>query len=153
KIGVMINKIDRPDQRYEEVQSMIEDLLLELVDLAGMDDYDIDIPFFFGSGRDGYASDDPEARDGSLTPLLDFFTSSYFPDPNFDKEAGFQLLVTNLTYSQYLGSLMVGRIVRGEVFSNRSCMWIGKDGKPKQIKLTKVQIFDGLGYTEVESAQ
>lgn len=152
KIGVMINKIDRQDNRYEEVQTMVEDLLLELVEQAGIDDYDIDIPFFYGSGRDGYASHDPMAREGNLTPLLDFFTSDYFPEPKFDKTGGFQLLVTNLSYSQYLGSLMVGRIVRGEVFSNRACMWIGKEGKPKQIKISKVQIFDGLGYTEVESA-
>lgn len=153
KIGVMINKVDRADQRYEEVQGMVEDLLLELVDQAGMDDYDIDIPFFYGSGRDGYASHDPERREGNLTPLLDFFTSSYYPDPKLDVEGGFQLLVSNLSYSQYLGSLMVGRIHRGEVFANKACMWIGKEGKPKQIKITKIQIFDGLGFQEVESAQ
>jgi GTP-binding protein len=72
KIGVMINKIDRPDQRHEEVKGEVEDLILELVDLAGLEDYDIDIPFFYGSGRDGYASNDPDAREGDLKPLLDF---------------------------------------------------------------------------------
>ena len=85
KIGVMINKIDRPDQRWEEVKNEIEDLLLELVDLAGVEDFDLDIPFFFGSGRDGYASDDPDAREGDLKPLLDFFIGNYFPEANLDE--------------------------------------------------------------------
>ncbi|MFT6631046.1 MAG: GTP-binding protein [Bacteriovoracaceae bacterium] len=152
KIGVMINKIDRHDERHVEVQAEIEDLLLELVDLSGVEDFDLDIAFFFGSGRDGYASDDPAARDGTLTPLLDFFIGDYFPEAQLDKDANFQLLVSNLDYSKYLGTLMIGRISAGTLIANKPYNWINETGKPKQIKVGKIQIFDGLGFKEVESA-
>jgi GTP-binding protein len=153
KIGVMINKIDRPDERHEEVRGEVEDLLLELVDLAGIDDYDLDIPFFYGSGRDGYASDDPSARSGDLKPLLNFFTGDFYPLAKLDEAGNLQILITNLSYSKYLGTLMIGRITSGTIIANKPYMWIGETGKPKQCKIGKVQIFDRLGYSEVESAQ
>ncbi len=153
KIGVMINKVDRPDQRWEEVKGEVEDLLLELVDLAGVEDFDLDIPFFFGSGRDGYASDDPDAREGNLTPLLDFFVGEYYPEALLDKDGNLQILVSNLDYSKYLGTLMIGRITSGTIIANKPYMWINHTGKPKQVKIGKVQIFDGLGFAEVEAAE
>ena len=153
KIGVMINKIDRHDQRYEEVQGEVEDLMLELVDMAGIEDFDLDIPFFFGSGRDGYASKDPDARDGDLTPLLDFFVGDFYPMAQLDKEGNLQLLVTNLNYSKYLGTLMIGRIRSGTMYENKPYMWINETGKPKQVKIGKIQIFDGLGFADVQSAE
>jgi GTP-binding protein len=152
-IGVMINKVDRHDQRYEEVQSEVEDLLLELVDLAGVEDFDLDIAFYYGSGRDGYASTNPDAREGNLKPLLDFFTGDYFPEAQLDKEGNFQLLVSNLDYSKYLGTLIIGRISAGHLIANKSYNWINKTGKPKQVKVGKVQIFDGLSFKEVAEAE
>jgi len=153
KIGVMINKIDRFDERHEEVQAEIEDLLLELVDIAGVEDFDLDIEFFFGAGRDGYASHDPAAREGNLTPLLDFFVGPYFPEAQLDEKGNFQLLVTNLDYSKYLGTLMIGRIHSGTIYENKPYMWIGRSGSPKQVRIGKIQIFDGLGFKEVSEAQ
>lgn len=153
KIAVMINKIDRQDERHEEVQTEIEDLMLELVELAGIEDFDLDIPFFFGSGINGYASTDPSAREGNLTPLLDFFVGDFFPLAQLDKEGSFQMLVTNLDYSKYLGTLMIGRIHRGQIEENKSYMWINESGKPKQIKIGKVQIFEGLGFADVPVAE
>lgn len=153
KIGVMINKIDRPDQRYEEVQGEVEDLLLEIVDLVGIEDYDLDIPFFYGSGRDGYSSDNPDAREGNLKPLLDFFTGDFYPAANLDANGNFQLLVSNLSYSKYLGTLMIGRISSGTIIANKPYMWINESGNPKQVKIGKVQIFSGLGFAEVEKAE
>jgi GTP-binding protein len=153
KIGVMINKIDRHDERHVEVQTEIEDLLLELVDLVGVEDFDLDVQFFFGAGRDGYASNDPSARSGDLQPLLNFFIGDYFPEAQLDKNGNFQLLVTNLDYSKYLGTMMIGRISSGTIIANKPYMWIGESGKPKQIKIGKVQIFDGLGFKDVTEAQ
>lgn len=153
RIGVMINKIDRHDERHEEVQDEIEELILELVDLSGIEDFDLDIPFFFGSGRDGYASKDPAAREGNLTTLLDFFVGDFFPEAVLDKEGDFQMLVTNLSYSKYLGQLLVGRIHRGVARANKPGQWINETGKPKQVKIGKIQIYDGLGFKEVESAE
>ena len=153
KIAVMINKIDRHDERHEEVQTEVEDLMLELYDIAGIEDFDLDIPFFFGSGRDGYASDDPSAREGNLTTLLDFFVGDFFPIAQLDKNANLQLLVSNLSYSKYLGTLMIGRIQGGVIEANKSYSWINETGKPKQVKIGKIQIFDGLGFADVESAE
>ncbi len=152
KIGVFINKIDRHDERHVDVKNEIEDLLLELVSYEGIDDYDIDLPFFYGSGRDGYASDDPSRREGNLETLLDFIVSDYYPSPNFDTTSSFQLLVANLSYSKYLGQLIVGRITRGTMESNKSAMWINKE-KTKQVKINTIEIYDGLGQRKVESAE
>lgn len=153
KIGVFINKVDRQDERIDEVRGEVEDLLLEIV--AQIDkEVDLDIPFYYGSGRNGYASQDKTRREGNMKPLLDFFTSDYYPETTFDKTGPLQLLVTNLSYSNYLGALMVGRIQRGVITNGKQAMWVGREGtKPKAFKITGVQIFDGLGMASVESAE
>jgi GTP-binding protein len=152
KIAVMINKVDRDDQRIEEVKTEVEDLILDIVDMIGKEDFDLDLPIFYGSGRTGYASNDPDARSGSLNPLLDFMVGDYFPAPKVQVEGGLQLLVTNLAYSNYMGQLAVGRIQRGTIENNKQFTWIGAESKNKNFKVTSVNIFDGLGQTAVESA-
>jgi GTP-binding protein len=152
KIAVMINKVDRPDQRIEEVKNEVEDLLLEIVDMLGKEEFDLDVPFFYGSGRDGYSSDNPDAREGTLEPLLDFMVSDYFPEPSVTLEGGFQLLVTNLSYSTYLGQQVVGRIQRGTVELNKQYTWMGREGKTRNFKVSNIQIFSGLGQDNVEQA-
>lgn len=152
RVAVFINKVDRPDQRIDEVKSEVEDLLLELASQSGHD-IDLDIPFLYGSGRNGYASDDKERREGNLEPMLDFLISDYYPAPKVDKEGPAQLLITNLSYSNYLGALMVGRIQRGVVQNGKQLAHIPADGKVKNFKVTSLQIFDGLGMSNVESAE
>jgi GTP-binding protein len=152
RVAVFINKVDRPDERIDEVKNEVEDLLLELASQSGRD-IDLDIPFLFGSGRSGYASNDKNKREGNLEPMLDFFVSDYYPDPKVDKEGTAQLLITNLSYSNYLGSLMVGRIQRGVVYNGKQLAHIPADGKVKTFKVTSLQIFDGLGMANVESAE
>lgn len=152
RVGVFINKVDRQDERIDEVQAEVEDLLLELASASGQD-VDLDIPFLYGSGRNSYVSRDKNRREGDMIPLLDFLVSDYYPSPKFDKEAPAQLLVTNLSYSNYLGSLMVGRIQRGTIYNTKQMMWIGADEKPKTFKVTSLQIFDGLGMATVDSAE
>lgn len=152
KIAVMINKVDRPDQRIEEVKNEVEDLLLEIVDMLGKEEFDLDVPFFYGSGRDGYSSVNPDAREGTLEPLLDFMVSDYFPEPSVTLEGGFQLLVTNLSYSTYLGQQVVGRIQRGTVELNKQYTWMGREGKTRNFKVSNIQIFSGLGQDNVEKA-
>ncbi|HXH76735.1 MAG TPA: translational GTPase TypA [Bacteriovoracaceae bacterium] len=153
RVAVYINKVDRADERIDEVKGEVEDLLLELASRAGDDNLDMDIKFLYGSGRAGYASDDKDARDGTLTPMLDFLISDYYPDPIVDKTGPSQLLITNLSYSNYLGVLLVGRIQRGVVFNNKQLAHIGSEGKPKTFKVTSLQIFEGLGFATVESAE
>ncbi len=152
RVGVFINKVDRADERIDEVQSEVEDLLLELATNSGHD-IDLDIPFYYGSGRNAYVSQDKNRREGDMNPLLDFLVSDYYPSPKFDKEGSAQLLVTNLSYSNYLGSLMVGRIQRGSISNSKQLAHIGADGKVKNFKVTSLQIFDGLGMATVESAE
>ncbi len=151
KIAVMINKVDRDDQRIDEVRTEVEDLVLEIVDIMGKGDFDLDLPFFYGSGRSGYASDDQERREGDLSPLLDFMVGDYYPAPKVAHDGPFKLLVTNLSYSKYLGQLMVGRIQSGEVELNKQYLWLG-NGKNRNFKVTGIQIYDGLGQSSVEKA-
>lgn len=152
RVGVFINKVDRADERIDEVQAEVEDLLLELASNSGQE-VDLDIPFFYGSGRNAYVSKDKTRREGNMDPLLDFLVSDYYPSPNFDKEGPAQLLITNLSYSNYLGSLMVGRITRGAITNGKQLAHIPADGKVKNFKVTSLQIFDGLGMATVESAE
>lgn len=152
RVGVFINKVDRQDERIDEVQAEVEDLLLELASNSGKD-VDLDIPFYYGSGRNAYVSKDKTRREGNMDPLLDFLVSDYYPSPSFDKEGPAQLLVTNLSYSNYLGSLMVGRITRGVIANSKQLAHIPADGKVKNFKVTSLQIFDGLGMATVDSAE
>jgi GTP-binding protein len=153
KIAVFINKVDRPDERIDEVKNEIEDLLLEMATHLDIPDLDLDIPIYYGSGRIGYASTDKNKRDGDMKPMLDFLVSDYYPYPQVDVNGGAQMLVTNLTYSNYLGVLLVGRIERGTIHNGKQIAWIGKEGKPKTFKVTSLQIFHGLGMATVESAE
>lgn len=152
RVAVFINKVDRADERIDEVRSEVEDLLLEIASQSGLD-IDLDIPFYYGSGRNGYASTDKNRREGTLEPMLDFLVSDYYPSPNFDKTGPAQLLVTNLSYSNYLGTLMVGRVQRGVVYNSKQLAHIPADGKIKTFKVTSLQIFDGLGMATVDSAE
>jgi GTP-binding protein len=152
KVAVFINKVDRHDSRIDEVKSEVEDLLLEIASMSHIDNFDLDIPFYYGSGRNGYASLDKDRRDGNMHMMLDFFISDYYPSPKVQIEGGLQLLVTNLSYSNYLGVLMVGRIQRGTIENAKQALWIGKEGKSKTFKTTSVQIYDGLGVAQVPSA-
>jgi GTP-binding protein len=152
RVAVFINKVDRPDERINEVRSEVEDLLLELASQSGHD-IDLDIPFLYGSGRNGYASLDKDRREGSLEPMLDFLVSDYYPSPKVNKDGPAQLLITNLSYSNYLGTLMVGRVQRGVVLNSKQLSHIAADGKIKNFKVTSLQIFDGLGMSNVDSAE
>ncbi len=151
KIGVVINKVDRPDARIDEVKGEIEDLLLELATFLDIGDFDLDIPFLYASGRDGWASKTQDEKTDNLTVLMDFMASDYFPVPKFDKEADLKLLVTNLSYSSYMGSLVIGRIQQGSMKKHQQATLIGKE-KGKNFKVTSIQVYDKLGTAEVEQA-
>lgn len=151
KVAVVVNKVDRSDARIEEVEKEIEDLFLDIISITGREDFDLHFHIMYGSGRNGYISNDKNKREGTLEPLLDFLVSDYFPSPRVVAEGPFQLLVANLSYSNYLGQLLIGRIQRGKVSLNQQLMWVGENQK-KQFKVTSLQIFDGLKQTQVDSA-
>lgn len=152
KIGVVINKVDRPDARIDEVKSQVEDLLLELATLLDVEDFDIDIPFLFASGRSGWCSYKQDVQTTNLHDLLDFMVSDYYHEPKVSQGDGLQLLVTNLTYSTYLGQQIVGRIQRGKIKKNQNFTLCQKDNKNKNFKVTNVQIYDRLSTSEIDEA-
>lgn len=154
KIAVIINKIDRPDQRIEEVKEEIEDLFLDLVDMLGIEDFDLHIPFLYASAKEGWATLDPNEKRTDLYPILDFITKEdFFPTPTIKQGSDLQMLVTNLSYSPYLGQLAVGRILRGSIVKNQQYTRIGKNEDRKNFKASSIQVFDILGQKEVDSAQ
>jgi GTP-binding protein len=151
KVAVVVNKVDRSDARIEEVEKEVEDLFLDIITLTGQEDYDLNFHIMYGSGRNGYISNDKTKREGTLEPLLDFLVSDYFPAPRVQVEGGLQLLIANLSYSNYLGQLLIGRIQRGKIKVQQPIMWVGENQK-KQYKVAALQIFDGLKQTQVEEA-
>ncbi len=108
RVLVMINKIDRPDQRADDVLDEIFDLFVEL----GANDEQLDFPTIYGSGRDGWASLDHNARDGDLMPLFELILSAV-PVPAHDYDAPLQFQATTLDHDDYLGRIGVGRVARG----------------------------------------
>ncbi|MBT3585862.1 MAG: GTP-binding protein [Halobacteriovoraceae bacterium] len=152
KIGVLINKIDRPDERISEVIDEVEELFLDLAEIMGIEDYDFNIPFLFASAKDGYAMNEMEDARDNFIPLMDFMVSDFYPAPKISKGTDLQLLVTNLTYDSYLGSQVIGRIQRGTVKKHAQYTHCDRDGKNKNFKVSNIQIFDKLGMIEVSSA-
>lgn len=152
KIAVVINKVDRPDERIDEVKTEIEDLFLELADILEIPDFDIDIPFFYASGRDGWASNEQGVKKDNLVDLLDFMISDFYPQPRISEGPNLQLLVTNLSYSAYLGALLIGRIQRGTITKNQQFTQLGENGQKRNFKVTSIQMFDKLGFAEVDEA-
>ena len=152
KVGVVINKIDRPDERIEEVKSEIEDLFLELATTLDVADFDLDIPFIYASAKNGWATNDYKEPQDNMHVILDFIASDYFPEPQVTKEGALKLLVTNLSYSSYLGALAIGRIEQGKLKKNNSYNILTADNS-KKFKLTSISVYDKLDTTEIEEAQ
>jgi len=152
KITVVINKIDRPDERIDEVVTEVEDLLLNLASELEIEDFDLDIPIFYASAKEGYAKRSMGDESKDLTPLLDFMIQDYCPTPKVEDGEHLKLLVTNLTYSSYLGQQIIGRIQRGSVNRNQQMVHCDRDRKDKKFKVSNIQVFSALGTKEVETA-
>ena len=141
---VVINKIDRQDARPEEVLNEVYDLLLELSD----DESLLEVPVFYANGREGICSqklNDPEAK--NIHPLLDAVLE-HIPAPSYDDEEPFQMLVSDLSYSDYLGRLAIGKIVNGSATPNTSLVCINAEGKHIPLRVTRLQLYDGPRFTE-----
>ena len=152
KIAVVINKIDRPDERIDEVKHEIEELFLELASMLNIEDFDLDIPIVYSSARAGWATHDPKVVRTDINPILDLMVSDFFPSPRVSPGPDLQLLVTNLSYSPYLGPLAIGRIQRGSIKKGGNYTLCDAEGKNKSSKITAIQEFSALAITEVETA-
>lgn len=144
---VVINKIDRPDARPEEVLNEIFDTFVEL----GADDEALDFPYIFASGRAGFASHNPKAREGDINALLDLILEKV-PGPEVDQDKPLQMLCTTLDFSEFVGRIAIGRIAAGTVRKGQRVFLMQDEEMRVTDTVDKVLIFDKLGRLEVESA-
>ena len=148
KVLVVVNKIDRPGARPDEVLDEVLDLFIEL----GADDDQLEFPVVYASGRDGYSSLDPEAREGDMRPLLEAILENIEP-PKGDPDGPLQILFSSLEYDDYVGRIGVGRVERGRVKKNQIVTLCKADGSQKNERVTRLYQFEGLKRVEVEDAE
>src|SRR5882724_3729899 len=136
---VVINKIDRPDARIQEVLNEVYDLF---IDLDATEDQ-LNFPVIYTNGRAGIAKLTPEDDNNNLRPLFETIIEK-IPPPAGDPEAVLQLLVANLDYSDYLGRLAIGRVFNGTLRSGDFVGVVKLDGSLQKTKITKMYSFEGL---------
>ena len=150
RVIVVINKIDRPDQRIHEV---VDEVLELLLDLNATEDQ-FDSPMLFCSGRQGTASYSPDAPGTDLQPLFETILQ-YIPGPDVDVEAPFQMLVSSIDYNEFVGRIAIGRIERGELRQNQEivvCNYHDPAQVSKKCRAVSLYTFDGLSRTPVTEA-
>ncbi len=146
---VVVNKIDRSDSRPQEVLDEVFDLFVSL----DAEDEQLEFPVLYASGRDGYASEDQERREGSLAPLFEKIIE-HVRSPGLDTEAKFSFLATLLDRDNFMGRVITGRVQSGKIKVNDPIHAIDMDGKVIEVgRATKLMSFDGLERVPVESAQ
>ncbi len=146
---VVVNKIDRPDGRPQEVLDEVFDLFVSL----DAEDEQLEFPVLYASGRDGYASEDQDRREGSLAPLFEKIIE-HVPSPGLDPNAKFSFLATLLDRDNFMGRVITGRVQSGTIRVNDPIHAIDMDGKVVEVgRATKLMSFDGLERVPVESAQ
>ena len=147
RVIVVVNKIDRPDQRIYEVINECGDLLIDL----DATDEQLDSPMLFCSARRGICSYHPEDLGTDLKPLFETILN-YIPAPEADVEAPFQMLVSSIDYNEFVGRIAVGRIERGTIRQNQEiavCNYHDQDAAPKKAKAVSIYEFDGLSKKAV----
>ncbi|MDL1893943.1 translational GTPase TypA, partial [Sphingobacteriales bacterium CHB3] len=144
---VVINKIDRKDARAHEVLDMVFELFLSL----GANDQQLDFPTIYAIAKQGIAKRELEDETTTLEPLLDAIVHTVPPPPG-DKASPFQMLVTTIDYSEYLGRLGIGRVHRGTIKLGSPMKIIHRDKIVEDARVTKVYTFDGLKRIEVNEA-
>ena len=141
---VVVNKIDRHDARPQDVLSETFDLFVEL----GADDKTLDFPYVFASGRAGFATLDPTIPSDNIKPLLDTIVRC-IPGPLTNPTGPFQMMVTSLAYSEFVGRIATGRIISGTVKPNQKVVLMKADGSKVAQQVVTVEVFDKLGRTPV----
>jgi GTP-binding protein len=143
---VVVNKIDRPDARPDEVVDLVFDLMADL----GASDEQLDFPILYAVARDGKVFKDVEAPRNDMRELFETVLEQ-IPVPEADLESPFQMLVTNLDYSEYLGRIVVGRVRRGKVKAGEFVNLIHKDGTMTRSRVA--QPFTHLGLQRIEAEE
>jgi GTP-binding protein len=145
---VVINKIDRQDARPDVILDKVYDLFIDL----DANEEQLDFPYLYAIGRDGVAQKTPEEKGQNLHPLLDLIVEAV-PGPSFDPAAPFQMLVSDLGYSDYMGRLAIGRVANGKARHKDSLVCIGAGGAQRPLKVSQLQTYGGLTLQDVETAE
>ena len=150
RVIIVVNKIDRPDARLDEIPDEILDLLIDLE----ASDEQLESPIIFCSGRAGTASLSQYEQGKDLTVLFETI-KNYIPAPEGDEEGPLQMLVSSIDYNDYVGRIAIGRIERGELKQNQEVVICDYHEKhqPYKSKIVNIYQIDGLGRTPVESAK
>jgi len=145
---VVINKIDRPDARAAEVLSEIYDLFIDL----GANDAQLEFPILYAIGRDGIAQNTLEEKGSDLTPLLDAIVDRIAP-PAYSSSEPFQMLVSDLAYSDYFGRQAIGKVVNGRTHSKDGLVCIGEGERRENLSVSMLQTYSGVKLVEAASAE
>jgi GTP-binding protein len=146
-IIVLLNKIDRKDARCEEVLNEVYDLFIDL----DANDKQIEFPILYAIGRDGIAKNSLAEEGKNLTPLFEKILET-IPGPKVHSGA-FEMLVSNVGYSDFLGRLAIGLVRAGTLTKNMTVKCLKSDDTTKNVRVTKIQVFDGVSLAEVQEAK
>ena len=148
KAVVVVNKLDRAEARPTEVVDEIIDLFIEL----GADDDQLEFPVIFASGREGYATLDPDVRSDSMQPLFDKIIEE-IPAPQVDEHGPLQLLISSLDYDDYVGRIGIGRVERGEISVGQQVTLCHTDGSKENVRVSRLYTFMNMSRVEVKTAR
>ncbi|MDX9755875.1 MAG: translational GTPase TypA [bacterium] len=148
KIIVVVNKIDRKDARIAEVLNEIYDLFIDL----DATEHQIEFPVFYAIGREGIAKHSLEEEGVNLHPLFDAIINE-IPAPTYDPDEPFQMLVTDLDYSEFLGRLAIGKVANGFISRNDELVCINKENKSIPLRATNIKVYDGINLQEVDRGE
>ena len=144
---VVINKIDRPSARPD----WVIDQVFDLFDQLGATEEQLDFPVIYASALGGYASEDDGVREGNMTPMFEVIVNKV-PAPSVDLDGPFQMQITSLDYSSFVGAIGIGRIERGIAKKNTQNVLVASDGSKRNVKIVQLLGFNGLERYEVSSA-
>lgn len=144
---VVVNKIDRPGARPDEVIDEVLDLFIEL----GADEEQIEFPVVYASGRNGYAFINEDDEKTDLKPLFETIINEV-PVPKGDENGSLQVLISNIDYDEYIGRIGVGRVERGSIKAGQNVARCTGEGISKNIKIGKIYKFEGLKRVEADEA-
>ncbi len=145
---LVVNKVDRPEQRASEIPDEVFDLLVEL----GANDEQLDFPVVYASGKQGAASAELEGERTDLRPLLDMLLA-HAPAPHGDPEAPLQFQAVTLDYDEYVGRLVIGRVHRGVLRRGSPVVRVGRGGKSETLRVTKLFGPRGLERVELDAVR
>ncbi|MBS1493596.1 MAG: translational GTPase TypA [Bacteroidetes bacterium] len=147
KIIVVVNKIDRKDARPQEVLNEVYDLFIDL----DATEEQIEFPVLYAIGREGIAQKTLEEPGKDLSVLFETIIDQ-IPGPMYDENEPFQMLVADLSYSEFLGRLAIGKVVNGTVKGNQEMVCLNEAGEAKNLRVTKIQAYEGVKYGDIQQA-